>query len=296
MILIDRAIKQNPQSASLYAHRARLILENRVDRGNGAIDRAAIKKIEQDLKESLVLDDTVSDAYYVRARLSILESDEATALKDLSRAIELCPANLRAHLWRADILEGDGKYGEACKDLDAAVKLVPGGEMHMKRALLKRHAGDLKGAIEDYTIALKGGPASFIYSRRADVYEQARQFEKAIADQRKSLETNDNPSDRVNSRKKIARMLLEMKHYGEAASEFETILRMNPDDFPSIGSHLTCQMKMKNWSAALADVNKLIGWESGYAGYYRQRAEIYRALGKAELAALDEKKAQQLKQ
>ncbi len=70
--------------------------------------------------------------------------------------------------------------------------------------------------------------------------------------------------------------------------------KMNPEDMASIGKHLECAKKTKDWQAALADVNKLLEFETQYDGYYRERADICRALGRADLAAADDKKAIEL--
>ena len=292
--LLNRAIRQHPDCASLYGWRARLKCSAALDSTNTLRQKALLVQVEHDIAQALALDKTVSNAYYARARLELLEPNEEKALKDLGKAIELDGKNLPARYWRSQMYEGEGKYDAALKDLDVMVNAQPTRDTLTKRALMRRHARDFKGAIDDLTHALKLEPSFIIFVRRGDVYEQVNENEKAIADFREALKSPVQEKDRASLHKKLARIYFELKRYAEASKELEAVLAIYPGELQSTGTHLTCQMKLKKWDAALKDANSLIEWENGYYGYYRQRAEIYRNMGKADLASADEQKAKQL--
>ena len=292
--MLDVLIKQNPQSASLYTWRARIQVEAVFDRSMQYDQKLAIHNAERDLAKALTLDDTVSNIYLVRARLAIFDQLEDKALLDLNKSIELDGKNVSAHLWRAQLLEGEGKAKEALKDLDAAVNVLPGSDTLSRRALVRRHVLDFKGSIEDYNSAYKMEPAQFLLVKRGEAYELAKQYDKAILDCRAAIKTNMKATDEISCRKRIARMYLAMNKPDLAAKELDVVLKMNPEDLASIGKHLECTKKLKDWKAALSDVNKLLDFESRYDGYYKERAEIYRALGNANAAAADEAKYKEL--
>lgn len=291
--LADQAIRKFPQVAEFYAWRATAKLRLTYEVGGGN-NKEAVIEIQKDVDKALSLDKNSSQAYYVRGRLKVIEPDEKAAIADLSKAIALDPKNLYARIWRAELYEGEHQEKLALQDLDYAIKCAPLESYYLVRALLKRHMKDFAGAIADYNVAEKMGNKSYFYIKRGDCYTEAKQLEKAAADYTTGLTKNPTPSEIIFLRMKRARVFDDLKRFADSERDYAAILKSNPEDLRALTQHLNCCMILKRPSEALKDVNALIEFDDQYNGYFAQRAQIYRALGKTELALQDEKTAARL--
>ena len=128
------------------------------------------------------------------------EKEFAGAIKDLTRAIELEPANAEAYFWRGTALTKSGDNEAARKDLTRALELDPRHtDARARRAWVHKMLGKCDEAIRDATRILESKPYprlrdDMLYVRAAsymlkDEYKPAiRDFESMIAaDPRSSL-------------------------------------------------------------------------------------------------------------
>ena len=78
-----------------------------------------------DLSKAIELEPANAQYFYERANIHRRMQHESTALEDLNRAIALDPGYVDAYIARARIYAGEKKSPEALADLDAAEKLMP---------------------------------------------------------------------------------------------------------------------------------------------------------------------------
>lgn len=118
-----------------------------------------------------------------RAKASEARGELGSAIADLSRAIELEPANAQYVFDRATIRRSARQAELAIGDLDRALKLKPDfTEALMMRGELHLAAHDLAGAQSDFSAAINSTPdkpqAAAVV---AELYSKAGEFESAVA-------------------------------------------------------------------------------------------------------------------
>ena len=130
------------------------------------------------------------EAYRFRSTLFLRLRQESDALKDIEKLIELSDGAVRAghHHFRARIYLRLGEEGKAIGDFDAAVVLLPrDADLRRGRAKLRAKRWDLRGAIEDYSRAIRFSKAtSGDYHERGWVNELSGNVLAAIDDYRKA--------------------------------------------------------------------------------------------------------------
>jgi tetratricopeptide (TPR) repeat protein len=108
--------------------------------------------------------------------------DEAIA--DLSKAIELDPANPGAFIARANSRAKTGKTDVALADCNEAIRLAPSfAAAYHNRGLIWSDVGQRDKAVEDFTEAIRLDPQlAFAYHNRGNVRRELGEYDKAIAD------------------------------------------------------------------------------------------------------------------
>ncbi len=123
-----------------------------------------------------------SDAYR-----ELGDSDQAIA--DATRAIEMQPGYIFAHLQRGQTYFEMRQFDKALKDFDQAAQLDSKNiDAHYFRALTNVMLGNCKSAIEDYSKVIKNEPDNELaYTRRAECYLKDNKIKKAIKDAQKAI-------------------------------------------------------------------------------------------------------------
>jgi TonB family protein len=145
--------------------------------------------------------------------------------------------------------------------LDEAIRLNPNNY----RALFLRGFGYrqkkfFSEALEDFGKAIEVNPRNHeTYNYRAKIYAESREYQKAIEDMTKAIESAP-----------TGYFLLEDYYYDRGDYYFQS----------------------SQFEKALSDLNKAISFDYHNAVYYSKRAEIYKQLGKEDLAKSDEAQAE----
>lgn len=222
---------------------------------------------EQALETSnrmLVVDPAENEAYILRAMVFEAIKAPAKAEADYAKAIELMPG-ARQYRYRAAFWFGQGKYAEAQRDFQTAIRLaptVPEVYQHLALTFIKQkdyaHAletlaqglnsltdasqkSDLltfrgqvyqeihqtERALLDYQQALAIAPQnSLAYAYRAQSYFELGDLIHARADANKAVETSQNPERALLIR---ARVLAEDGQHREAVADYAELLGLQPD-------------------------------------------------------------------
>jgi len=215
----DNAIKEAPKDASAHAGRAwALQALGRLDEALAASTRAI------ELKPG--------GAYYQqRGYLQLARGDEAAAIADFTKGIEIDPGRTILYRARADVLRGQHDYAGAIKDYTKAYEMNPadinGTNALDGRGQAKEALRDFKGAIEDYTLLCNAAPQSpRPFSQRGDVEFALGQFKEAIGDYDAAVYNDEKDSHAYVSR---ARAKLALGDQKGADADAAAAVEANPD-------------------------------------------------------------------
>jgi tetratricopeptide (TPR) repeat protein len=212
-------------------------------------------EIKANPKESL--------AYALRADADLGMNDAGKAMADCNRAIDLDAASARAFQIRAAVYLQLGQLDRALIDAKKAVSLDPDDVRVLGyEAQIYALRRDYPEALRDLNKAIKVDcKYPDAYSDRAFVYNMLGEYNKALADSNKALSVGREEN------------LAVYKAYGNRARAY---------------------LHLAKYADALADANTMVKHYPSYAQAYLLRADIYRKMGKAELAVRDEKLAQKV--
>jgi serine/threonine protein kinase/TolB-like protein len=187
-----QAIKQDPNFALAYAG-----LADTYSLQSGAIPPTEIfPKAKQAALKAIMLDSNLSEGYAALAFISFLfDWNWAEAEKAYRRAIDLNPNNPLAHSYYARYLCAMQRFNEAITEIDQALRLDP------------------------LSLALS--------TSRGVAFYQARQYDRAIEQQRRTLEMESGyPAARAN----LAEAYVQKGKFKEAIPEFEASLKLGGDN------------------------------------------------------------------
>ena len=124
-----------------------------------------------------------ADAYRMRARVYVAQSNPDAAIRDFTRVLELSPNDSTALVERGFAWLDKKMYPNAMADASEAISLDPkSGRAYNLRAMGRRALGDSRKAIEDFTTAVGIEPSLENYFQRASTYQIIGQQQFAIAD------------------------------------------------------------------------------------------------------------------
>ena len=220
---IDKAIELDPKNAGyliqrgwLYTYRQERDTARAIEDFTEAIKKSEEKMetADQDLQKSTEAPEytresleqyylelkarhtrTMAEAYYYRARAQFLQDNEALAMEDLDKTIELNPEYAEAYGTRAWFFEKKGETDRAFSDVNRAIELDPGVEWgYYCRGFLLYYMDDFNGALQDFVKAAevesaKIYPYVWQYLSRRRLGEEDAGHE--LAEAGKSIEMED---------------------------------------------------------------------------------------------------------
>jgi len=132
---------------------------------------------------AIALKPDLADAYYLRAKAYVAESDPERAIQDFSKLIELQPDGTRGYLGRCAAYLDRRNFAAANTDCSKAVSLDSKlTEAFNLRGTATREMGDAKKAIADFTRSIELGPSADNYFQRGATYQKIGEHRLAIAD------------------------------------------------------------------------------------------------------------------
>lgn len=169
-------------------------------RGDAYFDLGEDEKAKSDFKNALELEPDCASTHYAWARFQMAGGATEEVLKHVQRAIEIDTINpghrvdkdldyddetrAQAQYILADaLLESDRQF-DALKAIDQAIKLDDkSAQFYLLRGELKRNAGDLGAALEDFNKAVEIDPEDIdVRIERAVALMESDERDKALAD------------------------------------------------------------------------------------------------------------------
>ncbi len=248
------------------------------------------EKAVADYNKALELNSNYAEAYNNRGLTYTKLEDFKNAIADYEKALELNPNYAEAYNNRGNVYYNLGEYESAIADYNRALDLSPScSETYNNRGLAYHGLREYKNAIDDYNRALKLNPSYWkAYFNRGNVYIDQKMYENAIADYNSTIKLNPNYPDAYGNRANAYDI---QGNPENAIADYDKALELNPRDpkvYLNRGLTFSSLLQYEN---AIADYNKAIQLNPIYKTAYLKRAEVYRVLGKIELAEDDERTA-----
>lgn len=210
-------------------------------------------------------------AYVRRGNAYINEGDFELARKDFDRALSLDPKSAQAHIGKSRIYQFEQKWQIAMTELALARKFASQDTIintFWEEAFLNRELKQYDRALKLFDQALKipqtnKSRQSYIYLQRGETYSRLRNLPEALQDYSQAIKINSALTDAYFMRGLTYRFLNKPR---EAIADFTTVISHSSRPQPD---------------AAQAS------FASSLSNAYEQRSQLYRKIGKKELAQRD---------
>ena len=192
--------------------------EEYLRRGIKAEQRGQDAEAIQDLTKAIELNPELAEAHYIRGLAFSNQDEYEHAIQDYTKAIELNPEFAEAWYFRGSAYSIQGEYEHAIEDLTKAIELEPDDAgIYILRGSAYYNQGEYELVIEDATKAIELEPddAGIYYARGLAYYNQGG-YEHAIEDWTKAIELNPKLAEAYYARGLVR---LALKRWKEAKSD-----------------------------------------------------------------------------
>lgn len=130
------------------------------------------------------------DDLFVSAQKALTSGQNREAVRILTRAVQMAPADAEVYLLRSRAYTSDGDYTRALADASRAIELRPQDpEMYVARARVYRADDKYENALADVEKAVSIAPTNAdMYLSRADIHRDMGNDALADADEKKAEE------------------------------------------------------------------------------------------------------------
>lgn len=138
--------------------------------------------------------------------------------------LKVNPGSLAAHSVFADLYAGEGKYNDALREYEVALRANPGDPFVLfNRANIHLRMGNFEQAIPAYREVLRSRNDARIYSNLGIALAQSGQGDEAVEVLGRALEID--PSN-AGAHLNLANVMMERKQWGRARMHYESVLRL----------------------------------------------------------------------
>lgn len=288
---METAVQLDPEQPDNYLVRGMLYgIQHKFEKAFADYDKARnLSKIQEDQAELIrnINQMEINDMdLYIQDLLHQKKWDDADAVAD--RAIRQNPENPKAYELKANVqaARSDKKNELKYKYYAIAIGKENSGEYEAAAAYFGR-LGETERAVQSLGKAIEKDPNNAdAYSLRGLVYADAVEYDKAVADYTKAIKLAPN-AERYNNRGEIYRR---MKQYDKAQADLDKAYSLDPYYVPLWDTMGNLALERGQLKKAVEWLTKAIEKEP-YSESFVSRAKAYRALGRDDLAAEDEKEA-----
>lgn len=161
-------------------------------------------------------------------------------------------------------------YRAAIEDFNKSIRLNRNhGRAYNNRALAEEQLSDFKGALADYTEAIRLRYWTATYNR-ASLRSRMGDREGAIEDLSRCIDLKIFLLESYACRGWERECLGQVP---EAYQDYRLLLSLNPVNAHQCGNHAWVYAHLKDYDAAISDYSQAIRFNPGCAEYYRRRAE-----------------------
>ena len=214
------------------------------------------------------------------------------ALTSIEEAIKIQPKDSILYLLKGDILYELKRYSESINTYTEALKIKPNFEnvyAYGNRGSIYAELKQYEKALADFNKVIETHPKNAkYYFLRGEIHSKLKQHEKAIADVKKAIEISPkHVSDYLNR----SHVYLELKEYEQAIADLNKAIDVNPEYVTSYLVRGHFHFLLKYYKKAIADFNKAIETNPRDAIAYNFRGLAYHELKDYDKAIADFNKA-----
>ena len=187
-----------------------------------------------------------------------------------------------------------GDYKGAITDYTQAIRLkLDYAEAYYNRGNAKFHLGQHFAAIADYDTAIRLKPdLADAYNNRGYAKDYLGQHSAAIADYDTAIRLKPDLADAYNNR---GTAKVNLGQHSAAIADYDTAIRLKPDDATAYYNRGTAKVNLGQYSAAIADYDTAIRLKPDGAAAYNNRGYAKADLGQYSAAIADYDTAIRLK-
>lgn len=312
---LDKAVTLAPDFAPAYQNR-----------GNAWYARGNYGRAIADYDAAIRLEPNVASAYANRATVKRDLGYIDGAIDDYAKAISLDGQNPRAFSGRGELYLRQEKYDRAVSDFTQALRHEPQASTYMLLGQARERAGDFAHALTAYAEAARLDPDNVApINAQASVYTRKGEINQALGLYERSLRLDPNApttyrlraeayaakGDRKRALKEMDRVLkftwtpdalrlraqwrLDDGDLNGAMSDVGHITKLDADDPAAMAVRGAIAARKKDYSRALADLDKAVG-AGGAANAFalKERGIVYAAKGDNARALSDLNRAIEL--
>lgn len=167
-----------------------------------------------------------------------------------------------------------GKYKEALKDLDMAIKLDSNRwEEHINKATVYRILNYKKALIQELSICIEMEPNMDRFLReRAEVYIELKELSKAERDITKAILIDSTNKENYFW---YGLYFIERELYEEARNQFTKAIELDHKYILAYNNRGICNMRLENYSASIADYDLLLKIDKTHKTGYSNRGDAH---------------------
>ncbi|MBK7394479.1 MAG: tetratricopeptide repeat protein [Chloracidobacterium sp.] len=252
------------------------------------------------LASSVASAQTLSTAkeYFDRANKRAEAGDQAGAIADYTKVIELAPGDYSAYSNRALAKKKSGDTTGAMADYNSSISIKPDYSYALRgRGNLREAQGDNVGAMADFNKVLAANPKDgFTYFDRGSLRNTLKDYPGAVSDFTNAILYNPSENESYYNRAIALKASGKVK---EAIADYDKYISLNTDNTRYLADGYQnrgiAKTIIKDYAGAVADLTVAIKLFPEDAVLYTNRADAYRKMGKTALATADETKAASLK-
>ncbi len=210
----------------------------------GAILRkiGRLREAKENLDKAIELTPTLSDAYWHRHLLYLVQSNRRLALEDLTRLLKHNRKHWGAYRSRAALLSKEGDLTSAIFSLSQAISLRPTDpESYFLRGELHEKRGEIESAVSDFAMVAKLDPDNLEAFKRQAMHKFNQGF------------------------------------WSQAIQHFSSLIQRVPNDTSARIYRSRAYYNMGNFTETLQDLSAVIHLDPGHSEAYYNRACLLRA-------------------
>ena len=293
---LDKVSRQDYEGALLLLNQALKIAPESVQI---LLKRAELRFHHKDFKGSVadyvlarVYGHESAYAYKMTGKAREKLKDYSGAVADYTRAVQLDVRNPLYYYCRALALRAMGNPAAALRDLSTCIKLRSRAEYYFDRGMTKIQLNYLDGAIKDFGKAIhRDRWMDIAHFQRGRVNARLGNYLEALRDYNRAIRLQKRKPDYFCDRGQIRVKL--NKDYEGALTDFDKALKINPGHAEAFHQKAIVYLALNKMNLALANIGKALSIETS-AVYYYTRGLIAEKLNKKLLALKDFKKSKDM--
>lgn len=267
-----------------------------LERGVAAFNQEDYKQASRWFDWAIAADSTDPVCFANRAQAKRALGDNEGSRADFQKVVELLPTDGDAHFWLALAAFNTRDLETSVSENSLAILHHSSleGQALLNRAQTYIQLGKNKEALQDYATVIERKDQHLMdaHFSRGQLYLRMNDKKTALIDFKKVVELN--PTN-IQLTWDIGALSYELEDYVEALSYYsKAIDRIEKPEPQTLMIRGETFEKLKNYSAAIEDYNRVIAMSPNMAEAHYSRGQAKARMGNAEAACIDWKKAAEL--